>query len=185
MPKAGKYGKYCKYTTNRFANVPISTKYSASNTRESITNTIVSFPSANTANDDQFIANEQPGSAIDFFESNIDSESSEGGEVGEDLLDFMVDFSEGLSKEAVSALLLSVFFNCRMTQRCMSLVIKSMTLIQRIELPSTFDGISKVLMRADNDQLQFKKRWYCVYCSTLLNELSSRFQRNCSHCDTK
>ena len=193
MPKAGKYGKYCKYATNRFANLPRSTlfsiknKYTASNIQKDITNNLIpTIPSPNSiVSFDEIVANSQPETEIALFNTHMDSEYAGDGEVSEDLLDQIVDFSEDLSKESTCALLLSVFFNCRMTQRCMSLVVKTMTLITRIELPITFDGIARVLMRVDNDQLQFKKRWYCVHCSMLFSDLSSRFQRNCTECDTK
>ncbi len=196
MARHGKYGKYCKYVSNSKLRVPKSTVYfKKKNFQEyhienHIHNNLILAPSIdfptniNEPNNQLELSNDYVNvyshTYNDFDENEYDYNND-----NEKLFDDIVNVTENLSKESTCALLLSVFFNCRMTQRCMNLVIKTMNLIQRIELPKTFDGLAKVLLKIDNDHLQYKKRYYCSQCKILVSELPNRFQRTCSGCETR
>ena len=53
-----------------------------------------------------------------------------------------------------------------------------------IKLPSSFDGLSKLLMKSDLKEI-YTKSWFCGVCLTSFNNLDNRFQRSCEKCQVK
>ena len=53
-----------------------------------------------------------------------------------------------------------------------------------IKLPSSFDGLAKLLMKSEQTKI-YTKSWFCGVCLTTFNNLDNRFQRSCEKCQVK
>lgn len=92
---------------------------------------------------------------------------------------------EQLPIETTCAIMLNMFFNARLTQTALALVIKTFNLFKKSKIPSGFDGLANVLFKNLNDNREFIKKFYCNICSKLFNEKLERTVRRCSTCNSR
>lgn len=127
-----KRGRYGKYIFDTSVSVPRSTKYYFKKHK----NQISEQPSEQPA--------EQP-SENETFHNVIISQMSQRCN----------------SKEEISALMLTLFYSGKFTQRAFGVTIKAINMISDIKLPYDFNALSKILMCVHNDEIKWGKKWYC------------------------
>ena len=92
---------------------------------------------------------------------------------------------EQLPIETTCAIMLNMFFDARLTQTALAVVIKTFNLFKKSKIPSGFDGLANVLFKNLNDNREFIKKFYCNICSKLFNEKLERTVRRCSTCNSR
>jgi hypothetical protein len=89
-----------------------------------------------------------------------------------------------ISKEELAAAYLVAFFNGTITQSALKDFIALSNITSEIKLPSSFDGLAKVLMN-ENRVYDYQKKWFCGVCLNTFEKLDDRFQRSCKKCNVK
>ena len=89
-----------------------------------------------------------------------------------------------LTKEDLSAAYLTAFFSGKITQTALKDFISISNIASEIKLPTSFDGLTKVLM-GKNNIYKYTKSWFCGVCLKTFNKMEDRYQRSCSQCCVK
>ena len=94
--------------------------------------------------------------------------------------------NKDLKKEELEAAFLAAFFKGKTTQDSITdfLELSNIHALEHLKLPTTFDGIVKVIT-GEKPKFMFSKSWFCGICLKLIAKLKNRFQRNCEICKTK
>ena len=145
MPKRGRYGKYIFDTS---VSLPRSTKYYFKKHKNQISEQPSEQPAEQPA--------EQP-SENETFHNVIISQMSQRCN----------------SKEEISALMLTLFYSGKFTQRAFGVTIKAINMISDIKLPYDFNALSKILMCVHNDEIKWGKKWYCHLCKKIVDYIKN------------
>lgn len=98
-------------------------------------------------------------------------------------LNNLFDQQEITAEELASAYLVA-FFNGSITQKALKDFITLSNISSDIKLPSSFDGLAKLLMKSEHTK-NYTKSWFCGVCLTTFDNLNNRFQRSCEKCQVK
>jgi hypothetical protein len=92
---------------------------------------------------------------------------------------------EQLPIETTCAIILNMFFNARLTQTALAIVVKTFNLFKRSRIPSSFNGLANILFDHLNDNREYDKQWYCNICLKLFQEKLDKSVRRCSTCNSR
>lgn len=92
-------------------------------------------------------------------------------------------FHDNLTKEDMAAAYLASFFSGKTTQKSLADYLHLSNMFSSTQLPTSFDGLISLIV--DKKKLKFEKKWYCGVCLKSIEELATRFQRNCTTCNTR
>jgi len=92
--------------------------------------------------------------------------------------------SDEITKNDLAIAYLSAFFNGHSTQESLSDFIKLSNLTSHIKLPTTFEGLSNLVIGKANN-LHFKKTWFCDICIKPFENTDNRLQRSCNVCKSR
>jgi hypothetical protein len=124
-------------------------------------------------------SNEIVNDLIEEISDGFDSYDESGG------IEFYNAFNnKEISKEELAAAYLVAFFNGTITQSALKDFVSLSNITSEIKLPSSFDGLAKVLMN-ENRVYDYQKKWFCGVCLTTFEKLDDRFQRSCKKCNVK
>jgi hypothetical protein len=143
-------------------------------------------PEINTHDITTSVINEQSNEILndlrDDFLADLDSNvENDFDEIG---LSNLLNNSE-ITREELAAACLVAFFNGTITQSSLKdFITLSNITTPGIKLPSSFDGLAKILM-GENNVYEYQKKWFCGVCLTTFDKLDDRFQRSCKKCNVK
>jgi hypothetical protein len=74
-----------------------------------------------------------------------------------------------------------------MTQHALTLVMKLVNILMKDDkLPKSFDELVKIILKNNNDNIRYAKKWYCFICKIFVTlnkeDKEQRFQRKCNKC---
>lgn len=72
--------------------------------------------------------------------------------------------NSSLSEEDVMIAALNVFFTGKLTQVAFSQVTRLVNLVSPVQVPVNFDSYAKYLLKSNNDEIMYKKTWFCDAC---------------------
>ena len=104
--------------------------------------------------------------------------------------------NDKLSKMDLAIAILSVFFNSNLTQKALENVLNLMNFATSYDLPNNFNQLSKYIMEKMNDEIKYKKIWFCDLCIKTFdsldeelmqcsNESKKKKNRKCPHCSSR
>ena len=105
-------------------------------------------------------------------------------EIIEESRDSIIDKPD---KIEIACGLLSIFFSGKMTQHALTLVMKLVNILMKDDkLPKSFDELVKIILKNNNDNTRYAKKWYCFICKIFVTlnkeDKEQRFQRKCNKC---
>jgi hypothetical protein len=105
-------------------------------------------------------------------------------EIIEESRDSIIDKPD---KIEIACGLLSIFFSGKMTQHALTLVMKLVNILMKDDkLPKSFDELVKIILKNNNDNIRYAKKWYCFICKIFVTlnkeDKEQRFQRKCNKC---
>jgi len=89
-----------------------------------------------------------------------------------------------ISNEEIAAAYLVAFFSGSVSQKSLADFLYLSNMYSSTKLPTTINGLAK-LLTGQSPNLIYKKTWYCGVCFKNIEELNSRFQRNCTKCNNR
>ena len=202
MPKQRR--KYKEYLWNNQKTVPKSTKYFKLR-QDSVANgeNTVRPEELNNVNNENILPPSNAGESSFEFSNNHQDYHLEGDDndseeeitsnkydyVNANDNDFLPDLVEALSsseitKNDLAIAYLSAFFNGSTSQDSLSDYIKLSNFTSHIKLPTTFGGLSNLVI-GKKQQLNSNKSWFCNTCIKEIKSLDSRLQRSCSTCKSR
>jgi hypothetical protein len=109
----------------------------------------------------------------------VQIENDESNEIGE------ISDCNAIKQEELAAAFLAYFYNgTRTSQSSLSDYLKLSNISSPIKLPTTFDGLSSLLINKTT-KLKYVKSWFCCFCLKTIDKLNDRYQRNCPTCHSK
>jgi len=115
------------------------------------------------------------------YECAILNDEDDNSEIFQNLLSAN---NEAVTLETKCAILLTAFFNGKMSQSCFKTFLKAINCFAKLEVPSTFDGVANILLRHEEQNIISNKKFYCYQCKKF-QEIHIRFERNCIQCDER
>ena len=88
--------------------------------------------------------------------------------------------NDKLSKMDLAIAILSVFFNSNLTQKALENVLNLMNFATSYDLPNNFNQLSKYIMEKMNDEIKYKKIWFCDLCIKTFDSLDEELMQ-CSN----
>jgi hypothetical protein len=93
--------------------------------------------------------------------------------------------SNGLNEKDLAAGYLAAFYNGKTTQKSLTDYLQLANIHLPIRMPTTFDGLRKLIYGDVESKLAYEKTWFCGICLKITKKLNNRFQRACEQCQTK
>lgn len=118
-------------------------------------------------------------------ESENRSNEIENTVIVEEELDESIDKIADINREELYGALLSMFYDCKMTQTALETNLKLFKVLFQGEFPNNFNQLSNFVLNSNNDSIVYKKKWHCYICIKSFEELATRYDRNCPICNTK
>ena len=87
-----------------------------------------------------------------------------------------------LSQIDLAISVLAVFFNANLTQKALEDILKLMNFATGCDLPTNFNQLTRLIMKSMDDEIMYKKIWYCDVCTKVYDKLENRFIRKCPIC---
>jgi hypothetical protein len=188
-------GRYKQYLYDPDVKIPISTQND--HKRE---NNLLLNKSVNQEQEKEKTINQQKSSnefliitsdnLVEELET-IQSESESSDEIEEEKEDDLINYNlkniiqdKDITKDELAAAFLAAFFNGKITQSSLTDFLQLSNIISPIKLPTTFDGLIKVV-NGEKPNLMVNKTWYCSICLEKTTKLDDRFQRACKKCKSK
>jgi len=72
-----------------------------------------------------------------------------------------------------------------MTQNCLSIVLKIINFLIDAKNPKSFDELSQIILKKNNDKIEFDKKWYCYMCKKYIEIEDNKRQRKCPDCSER
>ena len=120
---------------------------------------------------------------FDFRNSNLEEISDQKNYLEEINKTLLVFRNENLTKEEVSAALLSIFYSTGISQCGFKIVLKFLAVFVQ-NVPLSFDQCASILLNHSNDQISKTQMHYCTSCD-LQVKLENCYQRRCKNCKTR
>jgi len=128
----------------------------------------------NVENNNVNIIDEMQDPLLNYYdEEELDEEPDEIEDIIKD---------EIVTKEELAAAFLANFYKGRTSQESLSDYLNLNNIHAAVKLPTTFDGLSKLLMKKTkiSKKLEYEKTWFCDTCLKSTTRLENSYQRNCS-----
>jgi hypothetical protein len=121
-----------------------------------------------------------------IFDSDIQSHQDNQDNQDDNLEDLqnLVLTNDAITLETKCAILLTAFFEGKMTQASFKTFLKAINCFTSLDTPTTFDGVANILLRHEDQKIIFNKKLFCNRCK-VFQEIQNRFERNCSICDER
>lgn len=102
-----------------------------------------------------------------------------------EIIDEMIKTNDKPDKLGFACLLLTGFFSAKMTQNCLSIVLKIINFLIDAKIPKSFDELAQIILNKNNDKIEYDKKWYCYMCKKYIRIEDDKRQRKCPDCSER
>jgi hypothetical protein len=176
--------KYKKYLTDPNAQIPRRTLYRQIKKKNIIKN--INEEESNGHDDQQHDFNDidiQEQQYQTYFDSSMTRDLNRDEIQKNDIEAFQIILNNNqpsMDDTMITAILLTAFFDAKVTQVGFKSFLDAIKLITNCELPNSFNSCASKLLREFDEKLDYKKKWYCTSCKKFI--IISQYERNCKTC---